>query len=244
MIFTPEHTLNDLKEASIILIDKPLHWTSFDAVNKLKYAISHALKIKQRSFKIGHAGTLDPLATGLLILCTGKATKLIQDIQDAPKIYTGSFMLGATTPSFDLETEVNNTFPTENICSEACEQVAQTFLGEIEQVPPVYSAIWVDGKRSYDLARKGEAVALKSRKVTVTQFKVDTQALPLVNFEVHCSKGTYIRSLAHDFGQKLNNGAYLKSLQRTEIGKYSIENAWTVEKFVEHVKHLANHESI
>lgn len=244
MIFTPEHTLNDLKEASIILIDKPLHWTSFDAVNKLKYSISHALKIKQRSFKIGHAGTLDPLATGLLILCTGKATKLIQDIQDAPKVYTGSFVLGATTPSFDLETEINETFPIENISSEACEQVASTFLGEIEQVPPVYSAIWVDGKRSYDLARKGEAVALKSRKVSLTQFKIDTQALPLVNFEVHCSKGTYIRSLANDFGQKLNNGAYLKSLRRTEIGTYSIENAWTVEKFVEHVKLLASHESI
>ena len=236
LIFTKQTPILNLKEASIILIDKPLTWTSFDVVKKLKYAISHKLSLKQRRFKIGHAGTLDPLASGLLILCTGKATKQIQEIQDAPKVYTGSLMLGGITPSYDLETDIIETFPTEQITKENCEATAKSFIGEINQVPPIYSAIWVNGKRAYDLARKGEDVELKSRKITITEFNVETSNLPLVKFKIACSKGTYIRSLAYDFGVKMNNGAYLKSLCRTQIGDYNLNDAWSVEEFVEFIK--------
>lgn len=244
MIFTKHSSPHILKEAAVILIDKPLTWTSFDVVKKLKYAISHKFGLKQRRFKIGHAGTLDPLASGLLILCTGKATKQIQGIQDAPKVYTGSLMLGGITPSYDLETEVIETFPTAHITPEDCIKTAATFIGESDQTPPIYSAIWVDGKRAYDLARKGEDVELKSRKVNLTEFSVQTEELPLVQFKVACSKGTYIRSLAYDFGVKLNNGAYLKSLCRTHIGAYSLEDAWTVEEFVEFIQNYELDESI
>jgi tRNA pseudouridine55 synthase len=239
VLFTRSSNLNILKESSIILIDKPLNWTSFDAVKKLKYAVSKKFGLKQRKFKIGHAGTLDPLATGLLIMCTGKATKLIQGIQDAPKVYTGSLMLGATTPSYDLETEVDKKFDYQNISAEDCEAATAQFIGEIDQTPPIYSAIWVNGKRAYDLARKGIDVVLKSRKVTITEFKVGVNSLPLVDFEVACSKGTYIRSLAHNYGAALNNGAYLNSLRRTAIGDYQVSDAWAVEDFIEFVQ---NHE--
>lgn len=244
MLFTRESQLLLLKEASIILLNKPLNWTSFDAVKKLKYAISKQIGIKARKFKIGHAGTLDPLATGLLILCTGKATKLIQGIQDAPKRYDGTFELGATTPSYDLESEINQTFDPTNITPEACHQVADSFLGEIDQTPPIFSAIWVDGKRAYDLARKGEEPVLKSRKVTIHHFEVDPSHLPTIKFDVACSKGTYIRSLANDFGVKLNNGAYLSSLRRTEIGDYSLEDAWEIEELIEFINTFDRHESI
>ncbi len=244
MIFTKESNPLQLKEAGIILIDKPLDWTSFDVVKKLKYAISKKVGLKARKFKIGHAGTLDPLASGLLILCTGKATKLISGIQDARKTYTGSIMLGGTTPSYDLESEVDQEFDTSNITTEACEKVAKSFLGEIDQTPPIFSAIWVDGKRAYDLARKGEDVKLKSRKVTVDTFDIDTTDLPLVSFKVDCSKGTYIRSLANDFGAKLDNGGYLKSLRRTAIGEHQVDDAWQVDDFVEFINNFEVDESI
>lgn len=244
MLFTRDSQLLDLKEASIILLDKPLTWTSFDAVKKLKYAISKQIGLKARKFKIGHAGTLDPLATGLLILCTGKATKLIQGIQDAPKRYTGSFELGATTPSYDLESDIDQTFPTEFITAQSCEELAKSFIGEIDQTPPIFSAIWVDGKRAYDLARKGEQPILKSRKVTIHNFQVDTSQLPSVQFDVACSKGTYIRSLAYDFGKKLDNGAYLSSLRRTEIGEHHVIDAWEIEELIEFINTFERHESI
>lgn len=244
MIFTRDSQLSQLKEASIILLDKPLNWTSFDAVKKLKYAISKQIGVKSRKFKIGHAGTLDPLATGLLILCTGKATKLIQGIQDAPKRYEGSFQLGATTPSYDLESEIDQTFNTDTISEEACRKAAQSFEGEIDQTPPIFSAIWVDGKRAYDLARKGKEVNLKSRKVQIHEFNIDPSQLPTVQFDVACSKGTYIRSLAFDFGQKLNNGAYLSSLRRTAIGEYKITDAWEIEELIDFINTFERHESI
>jgi len=244
LIFTKQTPITALKEASVILIDKPLNWTSFDVVKKLKYAISHKFKLKQRKFKVGHAGTLDPLASGLLILCTGKATKQIQKIQDAPKVYTGSLMLGGVTPSYDLETEIIETFPTTSITAEECEKTALSFIGESDQTPPIYSAIWVDGKRAYELARKGDDVKLKSRKINITEFEVTTDKLPQVDFKIACSKGTYIRSIAYDFGKKMNNGAYLNSLCRTEIGEYHLKNAWQLDEFVEFVKNYELNESI
>lgn len=244
MLFTKNSDINILKEASIILIDKPLKWTSFDAVKKLKYAISTKFGIKQRRFKIGHAGTLDPLATGLLVMCTGKATKLIQGIQDAPKVYTGSLMLGATTPSYDLETEIDQRFEYQSISAEDCQEATKTFIGEIDQIPPIFSAIKVDGKRAYKLARKGVEVELKSRKVILTEFTIETSELPLVQFNIACSKGTYIRSVANDFGLALNNGAYLNSLRRTEIGEYHVEDAWQVEEFLEFLAKFEIDESL
>lgn len=244
MLFTKNSDIQSLKEASIILIDKPLHWTSFDAVKKLKYAISKKFGLKQRKFKIGHAGTLDPLATGLLILCTGKATKLIQGIQDAPKVYTGSLMLGATTPSYDLETEIDQKFEVQAITPNDCQEATKQFIGEIDQTPPIYSAIWVDGKRAYNLARKGVEVELKSRKVHITDFKVTTAELPLISFEVACSKGTYIRSLANDYGKALNNGAYLNSLRRTKIGDYQVDDAWEIADFLEFIAKFTVDESL
>jgi tRNA pseudouridine55 synthase len=244
VLFTKNNDIIILREASIILIDKPLNWTSFDAVKKLKYAISSKFGLKQRKFKIGHAGTLDPLATGLLVMCTGKATKLIQGIQDAPKVYKGSLMLGATTPSYDLETEVDQKFDYQNITIQDCEEATKKFIGEIDQTPPIFSAIKVDGKRAYKLARKGVELELKSRKVTITDFKVDTRELPLVNFEVACSKGTYIRSLAYDYGKALNNGAYLNSLRRTQIGDYSVEDAWQIDEFIDFIAKIEVDESL
>lgn len=233
MLFTSKSNINQLLEASVILFDKPLEWTSFDLVKKIKYTIAHHFHIKQRNVKIGHAGTLDPLATGLLILCTGKATKQIENIQNDIKTYTGTLHLGATTPSYDLETDINETFDTQHITKEMCQAIAESFLGEQMQTPPIYSAIWVDGKRAYDLARKGKEVELKQRPITISKFEIDTQNFPEIAFEIECTKGTYIRSIAHDFGQKLNNGAYLSSLQRTKIGTYQIEEAWTIESFTQ-----------
>jgi len=244
VLFTPQSNLIQLKDASIILIDKPLHWTSFDAVKKLKYAISKKIGIKARKFKIGHAGTLDPLATGLLILCTGKATKQIPALQETIKQYTGSITLGATTPSFDLETSFNHTFDVSGLTPEHCKKVAEDFIGEIEQTPPVFSAIWVDGKRAYDLARKGEEPKLKSRKVTIHQFDIETTNFPEIAFEVSCTKGTYIRSLANDFGKALNNGAHLSSLRRTRIGEYHVSKAWQIQDFIDFISTFETNESI
>lgn len=219
----------EFTSGQILLIDKPLHWSSFQAVNKIKWALKKNLGLKK--IKVGHAGTLDPLATGLLIVCTGKSTKQISELQGQIKEYTGTFHLGATTPSYDLETEINETFATEHITAELLETARQTFLGEIDQRPPVFSALKKDGKRLYEHARKGEEVEIPTRKVTIHEFELTRVALPEIDFRVVCSKGTYIRSLAFDFGQAVASGAHLSALRRTKIGDYSVENAIDVEHF-------------
>lgn len=221
---------NPYQQGKILLIDKPLTWSSFQAVNKIKYALKRKYNLP-KSFKIGHAGTLDPLATGLLIICTGKFTKRIPELQGMVKEYTGTFHIGATTPSYDLETEIDQTFPTEHITEELIKETTKQFIGEIDQKPPVFSAIKKDGKRLYEHARKGEEVEIATRKVTIHEFEITRIALPEVDFRVVCSKGTYIRSLAYDFGLALESGAHLSALRRTKIGAFSVENAVKVEEF-------------
>ena len=217
-------TAEDYLEGQIILIDKPLKWSSFQAVNKLKYALKRHLDLPKK-FKIGHAGTLDPLATGLLIICTGKFTKRITEIQAQEKEYTGTFKMGATTPSYDLETEINQTFPFEHIDEALIQKTLPLFLGEIDQKPPVFSAIKKDGIRMYEHARTGIEVEMESRKTTIYEFEITRIDLPEIDFRVVCSKGTYIRSLAHDFGKYLNSGAHLIALRRTKIGIFDVRNA-------------------
>jgi tRNA pseudouridine55 synthase len=217
-------TAEEILEGKVLLIDKPLKWSSFQAVNKLKYVLKNQLNLPKK-FKIGHAGTLDPLATGLLIICTGKFTKRITEIQAQAKEYTGTIVLGATTPSYDLETEVNGTFPTEHISEALIMETTKQFIGEIDQKPPVFSAIKKDGKRLYEHARAGEEVEIQSRKTTIHEFEITRIQLPEVDFRVTCSKGTYIRSLAFDFGLALQSGGHLSALRRTKIGDYSVENA-------------------
>jgi tRNA pseudouridine55 synthase len=223
-------TAEDFLEGQILLIDKPLKWSSFQAVNKLKYILKRKYDLPKK-FKIGHAGTLDPLATGLLIVCTGKFTKRITEIQGQAKEYTGTITVGATTPSYDLETEVDATFPTEHITSELIQETVKQFLGEIDQKPPVFSAIKKDGKRLYEHARAGEEVEISSRKTTIHEFEITKFDLPQIEFRVVCSKGTYIRSLAFDFGKALNSGAHLSVLRRTKIGDFSVENGISPEEF-------------
>lgn len=223
-------TAEDYLEGQILLIDKPLKWSSFQAVNKLKYILKRKYNLPKK-FKIGHAGTLDPLATGLLIVCTGKFTKRITDIQAQAKEYSGTITVGATTPSYDLETEVDATFPTEHITAGLIQTAIQQFLGEIDQKPPVFSAIKKDGKRLYEHARAGEEVEIAFRKTTIHEFEITRIALPEIDFRVKCSKGTYIRSLAFDFGKALNSGAHLSVLRRTKIGDFSVENGITPEEF-------------
>ncbi len=223
-------TAEDILNGQIILIDKPLKWSSFQSVNKLKYVLKHQFNLPKK-FKIGHAGTLDPLATGLLIICTGKFTKTISEIQSQTKEYTGTFTVGATTPSYDLETEVDATFPTEHITSELIQETTKQFIGEIDQKPPVFSAIKKDGKRLYEHARAGEEVEIAFRKTSIYEFEITRIALPEIDFRVQCSKGTYIRSLAFDYGKALNSGAYLSALRRTKIGDYNVEKALTPEDF-------------
>ncbi len=222
-------TAEDYKEGQIILIDKPLEWTSFQAVNKVRWLIKKSFGIKK--IKVGHAGTLDPLATGLLIICTGKFTKKINTFQAQEKEYTGTFTLGATTPSFDLETEIDQTFDISAITSEQIKEATKHFLGEIKQQPPVFSALKKEGKRLYEFARSGEEVDIPFRTITISEFEITKIDLPKIDFRVVCSKGTYIRSLANDFGKILNNGAYLSSLRRTKIGEFSVENARGIEAF-------------
>ena len=224
-------TKDDFLSGQVLLIDKPLTWTSFQAVNKLRWEIRHAFDIKK--IKVGHAGTLDPLATGLLVICTGKMTKQINIYQGQEKEYTGTFTLGGTTPSFDLETEVNESFPTEHITDELIHATTQQFIGQINQFPPVFSAIKKDGKRLYEFARAGEEVEIKSRQVEITEFEITQINALELHFRVVCSKGTYIRSLANDFGKALNSGAHLSSLRRTRIGDFKVENALTPEAFIE-----------
>lgn len=223
---TPE----DFLEGQVILIDKPLTWSSFQAVNKLKYILKRKFDLPKK-FKIGHAGTLDPLATGLLIICTGKFTKKIAEIQAQAKEYTGTITIGATTPSYDLETEVNATFPTEHITESLILETTKQFIGEIDQKPPVFSAIKKDGKRLYEHARAGEEIEIASRKTTIYEFEITRIALPEIDFRVKCSKGTYIRSLAYDFGNALNSGGHLTVLRRTKIGDYSVTNGVLPEEF-------------
>ena len=217
-------------EGQILLIDKPLEWSSFQVVNALKWSIRKKFDLNKK-FKIGHAGTLDPLATGLLIICTGRFTKKIPELQGQLKEYTGTFTLGATTPSYDLETEVDQTFETSHLTDEKIIAVTQQFLGKIEQKPPVFSAIKKDGKRLYEFARKGETVEINSRTVEIFEFEITRIQLPEVDFRVVCSKGTYIRSLAHDFGQALQSGAHLTTLRRTKIGEFNVNNAQSPQEF-------------
>lgn len=205
------------EKARVILIDKPHGWTSFQALKKVKYGI--------QAKKIGHAGTLDPLATGLLILCTGKMTKQIEGIQAQKKEYTGTFVLGATTPSIDLETEINDRFPTDHITPEKIEACRKQFIGDVTQTPPLFSAVKINGKRAYEIARKGGEAEIRSRTIHIYDFEITRIELPEVDFRVSCTKGTYIRSLARDFGEKLNSGAYLTNLRRTAIGEYRVEDA-------------------
>lgn len=223
-------TAEDFKNGQVLLIDKPLTWTSFQAVNKLRWEIRKAFSIKK--IKVGHAGTLDPLATGLLIICTGKMTKQIHTFQGQDKEYTGTFILGSTTPSYDLETEINGTFSTEHITESLIHTTTRQFIGDIEQYPPIFSALKKDGKRLYDYAREGKDVEIKSRKVQISEFEITNINGNAVDFRVICSKGTYIRSLAHDFGKALHSGAHLSVLRRTKIGEFDVTNAVSPVDFI------------
>ncbi|WP_395043424.1 tRNA pseudouridine(55) synthase TruB [Flavobacterium sp.] len=217
-------TTEDFLEGQLLLIDKPLTWSSFQAVNKLKYVLKNKYNLPKK-FKIGHAGTLDPLATGLLIICTGKFTKRITEIQAQAKEYTGTITVGATTPSYDLETQVDFTFPTLHINEAFILETTKQFIGEIDQKPPIFSAIKKDGIRLYEHARAGEEVEIAYRKTTIHEFEITRIELPEIDFRVTCSKGTYIRSLAFDFGVALNSGAHLSKLRRTKIGDYDVKNS-------------------
>jgi len=235
-------------EGEILLVDKPLTWTSFDVVGKLRNTM------KPLKLKVGHAGTLDPLATGLLIVCTGKLTKKIDLIQAEDKEYTGVITLGGTTPSFDLETEINQTFDISALTESDILETAKTFEGELEQYPPAHSAVQINGERAYEKARRGEEVELKSRKVFIAAFEIEKIELPHVFFRIKCSKGTYIRSIANDFGLRLNNGAHLSALRRTMSGDFHVDKAWNLEELIQKIKdqkaaeqaelNIANHENL
>lgn len=232
----------DFKEGQVLLIDKPLHWTSFDVVNKLRYTLKHALKVKK--IKVGHAGTLDPLATGLLVICTGKFTKKIDGLQSDDKVYTGEITLGSTTPSYDLESEVDGTYETAHITNDLMEEARKSFLGTQLQMPPIYSAKKVDGKVAYLVARKGGEVNLKPAEVHIHSLELDSSNFPKVKFAVHCSKGTYIRSLAHDLGKRLSSGAHLSALRRTRSGEFDIANALQIDEAVTYIREHATDISI
>ena len=222
------------QEGHMLLIDKPLTWTSFDVVNKLRWQIKNKLQVKK--IKVGHAGTLDPLATGLLVLCTGKFTKKIEGFTADHKTYTGTILLGKTTPSYDLETEYDAEFPTQHITEDLIDEVRQSFLGKQLQTPPIFSAKQIDGKRAYEFARKGETVALKQNAIEIFDFTVDTSALPELHFSIKCSKGTYIRSIAADFGKALESGGTLIELRRTASGDFDIADALTVEEAIKMIQ--------
>jgi tRNA pseudouridine55 synthase len=220
---------NPFKLGKILLLDKPYGWTSFDLVNKVRIQLESHYKLKKRSLKVGHAGTLDPLATGLMIICTGKMTKQIESLQGLPKSYTGTFTLGGTTASFDLEKLVDKQFPTEHITEEMIYEAARNFLGSHDQEPPVFSAKKIDGSRAYEFARRGQEVQMKTSKIEITTFEITRIHLPEVDFIVSCTKGTYIRSLARDFGLALHSGAYLSALRRISIGDFKIEHSITID---------------
>ncbi len=221
----------DFNAGEVILVDKEINWTSFDVVNSLRYFISKQYGLKK--LKVGHAGTLDPLATGLVIICTGKKTKEIESYQAQKKEYTGSFYIGKTTPSFDLETKPDQDYPIDHISEDMIHETAKKFTGTIEQQPPVFSAVKIDGKKAYEYARKNEDVKMRTRLVEIFDFGITEIKMPEVFFRVRCSKGTYIRSLANDFGKALESGAYLASLQRTAIGEFCAEDAYSVNEFKE-----------
>lgn len=229
---SPQDTITRerLMEGSIFVVDKPLNWTSFDVVSKIKWKSKYKFDLPK--LKIGHAGTLDPLATGVIVICTGPCTKMIESLQAQEKVYSGSFYLGATTPSFDLETEPVFQSEIDHITLNKLEEVASQFVGNIEQTPPIYSAVQQDGKRLYELARQGKTTEIKSRFVDIFEMKITGFDPPLVHFLIRCSKGTYIRSIADDFGKKLRTGAYLNALRRTASGEFKVEDAWTVEGLV------------
>lgn len=227
-------TVEDYKNGQLLLIDKPLEWTSFQVVNKLRWHIRKTFDIKK--IKVGHAGTLDPLATGLLIICTGKKTKQIEQYQAQVKTYTGTFVLGSTTPSYDLETDIDATFSTAHITEDLIHQTTAQFTGNIEQFPPLFSALKKDGKRLYEFARAGKEVSISARNISVDFFKITAIRGLEVDFEIQCSKGTYIRSLAHDFGKALNSGAHLSALRRKKIGAFSVDDAMSVDAFMDSLK--------
>lgn len=224
----------DFTEGEVLLINKDIDWTSFDVVNYLKIFLRFEFGIKK--IKIGHAGTLDPKATGLVIVCTGKQTKSIEKYQAQTKTYTGAFTLGETTPSWDSETAADETFPTAHINEGLIHEAATKFVGEIFQTPPIFSALKIDGKRAYKYARSNQEVKMRKRLVEILQFEITAIAMPVVHFRVVCSKGTYIRSLAWDFGKALGSGAYLSSLCRTAIGDYQLDDALTIPEFKQHYK--------
>lgn len=223
-------------DGAVLFIDKPLTWTSFDVVNKIRKSLRHYLGIQK--IKVGHAGTLDPLATGLVIICTGKATKQIMQYQDLDKAYDAQVRLGSTTPSFDLETEVDETFPWEHITQEMVSVSLKQFTGELQQIPPLYSAKSVDGKRAYEMARKGKTVELKPQQITINHLELLSFTPPDLTIQVECSKGTYIRSLARDIGISLNSGGHLTGLRRTRIGPHRVDQAISIENFIEKIKLL------
>lgn len=224
-------TAEDFKNGQVLLIDKPLHWTSFQVVNKLRWNIRQ--KFGLGKIKVGHAGTLDPLATGLLIICTGNFTKKIDEYQGQIKEYTGEITLGATTPSYDLETEVDAVFPINHLTEELIYNTVSQFTGEIEQVPPIFSAIKMEGVRLYNLAREGKTAEIKSRKITIETFEITNINLPKIQFKIVCSKGTYIRSLAFDFGKALNSGGHLSQLRRTKIGNFSVNDSLEPQAYID-----------
>ncbi|MCT4672336.1 MAG: tRNA pseudouridine(55) synthase TruB [Prolixibacteraceae bacterium] len=219
----------DFKNGEVLIFDKPLEWTSFNVVGKIRYKVCRYLGIKK--LKVGHAGTLDPMATGLMVLCTGKATKKIEQLQGTEKEYIADLKLGATTPSFDIETEEDAQFPTEHIDLKSVEETLLQFIGEIDQIPPIFSAVKVNGRRAYDMARKGEEVELRSKKITIKEIEVLDFKEQHLKLRVVCGKGTYIRSLARDIGSALNSGAYLTGLRRTRVGEFSVDKAYTIESF-------------
>ena len=230
MKFTPQ----SITEGELLLIDKPLEWTSFQVVNKIRWALKRKFNIKK--LKVGHAGTLDPLATGLLIICTGKMTKKISEFQDLDKTYIGTITLGATTPSFDLETPINKRFPIKHLNKEKIIEAKKNFIGTIDQYPPIFSAIKKKGKRLYEFARIGKKIEIESRKVVIYSFEFSKINLPDLNFKLKCSKGTYIRSLANDFGKSIDSGGYLSSLRRTAVGSFKIKNSIQLQEFIEKLK--------
>ncbi len=223
-------------EGALFLIDKPKGWTSFDVVNKLRWKIRTHLGVKK--FKVGHAGTLDPMATGLLNLCVGKWTKQLQQLEGLGKSYTGTLALGATTPSYDAETEVNEQYPTDHLSLDLLRETSRQFTGEIDQVPPMYSAIKVDGQPLYKRARRGETIEVKSRRVTVPVFELSNFTGKSVDFRISCSKGTYIRSLANDLAAAAGSGGHLTALRRTEVGHYRVEDAWQLDELLEVIGEL------
>jgi tRNA pseudouridine55 synthase len=226
----------NFEEGEVLLFNKPLYWTSFDLTNKIRIIIRSALGIKK--IKVGHAGTLDPLATGLMIICTGKATKKIDTFRDLDKEYVATFHLGATTPSFDLETETDNNYPTDHITEKLVKDVLDSFLGEQKQIPPMYSAKFIAGKRAYEFARKGIDMKLEPVSVFFREIELVSCEIPEIKIRIVCSKGTYIRSFARDFGQALGSGSYLSALERTSIGSYKVNDSYSLEKFKDYLEQM------